>query len=65
MDKQIFYSRLELITEIIKMLLYIVPNQRGSKIRELEVTYLNNENPDSLIIEAMNIHSIAKHPKEY
>ncbi|SRR6056297_969161 len=65
MNKQILDSRLELITEIIKMLLYIVPNQRGSKISEPEVTYLNNENPNSLIIEEMNIYSIALNPKEY
>lgn len=64
MNKQILDSRLELITEIIKMLLYIVPNQRGSKIREPEVTYLSNENPNSLLVEEMNIHSIARNPKE-
>ncbi|MDX1591851.1 MAG: four helix bundle protein [Balneolaceae bacterium] len=65
MDKQILDSRLELITEIIKMLLYIVPNQRGSKIREPEVPYLNNENPNSVIIEEMNIHPTEKKFKGY
>ncbi len=58
-DKPILDSRLKLITEIIKMLLYIVPNQRGSKIREREVTYLSNENPNSEIIEELDIDLIA------
>lgn len=59
MHKQTFDSWLELITELIKMLLYIVSNQKGSKIHEPEVTYLKNENPNSEIIEELDIDLIA------
>lgn len=58
-DKQILDNRLKLITEIIKMLLYIIPNQRGNKISEPEITYLNNQNPNSQLIEEMDIQSIS------
>lgn len=58
-DKQILDNRLKLITEIIKMLLYIIPNQRGNKIREPAITYFHIQSPKSQLIEEMDILSIA------
>jgi four helix bundle protein len=55
LKNNILDSRLKLITEIIKMLLYIVPKQRGQKIQEEAVNYLVNENPKSEIIENMEL----------
>lgn len=48
-------SRLKLLTEIIKMLLYIVPTQRGGKISEPEVHYVTDKNPKSDVIEDLEI----------
>lgn len=52
-------SRLKLITEIIKMLLHIVPTQRGERIKEKHVNYLANENPRSKMIENIEIDSMS------
>jgi four helix bundle protein len=55
LSEEILNSRLKLTTEIIKMLLHIVPKQRGERISEPEVEYLVQGNPDSKIIENMEI----------
>lgn len=37
------------------MLLYIVPTQRDGKISEPDVNYLANENPESKVIENIEL----------
>ncbi len=39
LNKEIYESRLYLITEIIKMLLHIVPETRKNKVKESSITY--------------------------
>ena len=47
LDKEVFQHRLDLITRITRLLLTMVPDQRGRRISEAESTisdYLNEEN---------------------
>jgi four helix bundle protein len=43
LDEDTLHSRLKLIAEIIKMLLYIIPLKRGQKIREPGINYADSE----------------------
>lgn len=55
LEDGVLSSRLKLLTEIIRMLLYIVPTQRDGKISEPDVNYLANENPESKVIENIEL----------
>jgi four helix bundle protein len=56
LDDKVLNSRLKLLTEIIRMLLYIVPTQRGGKINEPKINYLDDNNSKSDLIENIELN---------
>ena len=55
LNEEIQESRFKLLTEIIRMLLHIIPKNRSNKIKEPEFAYGSAENPESEIIENIEL----------